>query len=261
MASRWAFEALAVEQFQDNRFEKRFFEPELIMSESYFRTSFLIPRLQYKLEECNRFLDEGKRNDPRFVSNLTILTNELLILQESAKLPPFDNIHKLLPSEFDEQISEETNGYLRFIKTRFSDFSAAAGQRKDSIYSALVDSITVEGVFKLKQKNYNKALADWVLNSNEVTKYLETDSRIIQKHEPIFMLPVHPWGRAQFYAPKKLFNGQYVKTLWFNLAVIWMFSLMLFITLQADVLKKLFNYFDGMRLNRLLQKEVRRRNS
>ena len=259
MASRWAFEALAVEQFQDNKFEKRFFEPELVMSESYFRTSFLIPRLQYKLEECNRFLIESKTSDPRFISNLKILTNELVILQKSAKLPPFDNIQKLKPSEFNEQISEETNGYLRFIKTRFSDISTTAGQKKDSIYSALVDSIKVEGVFKLKQKNYNKALADWVLNSNEVTKYLETDNRIIQKHEPIFMLPVHPWGRAQFYAPKKLFNGQYVKTLWFNLAVLWMFSLILFITLQADLLRRLFDYLEGMKLTRLLRKEIRRR--
>ena len=145
MASRWAFEALAVEQFQDNPFEKRFFSSEMVMSESYFRTSFLIPRLQYKLEECNRLLDEEKKNDPHYISNLSILANELLILQTSAKLPPYDNIHKLNPVDFNEQISEETNGYLRFIKTKFLEFSSIAAEKKDSIYSVLVDSLTAEG--------------------------------------------------------------------------------------------------------------------
>jgi len=261
MASRWAFEALAVEQFQYNRFENRFFDQEMIMSESYFRTAFLIPRLQYKLEECNRFVDEGKKSDAKFISNLIIITNELQILQKSTQLPPFDNLQKLNASDFDDQISEETNGYLRFIKGQFSEISTMAGQKKDSIYAKLVDSLSVEGVFRLKQKNYNKALADWVLNTNEVTKFLETDSRIVQKHEPIFMLPDHPWGRAQFYAPMKLFNGQYVRTLWFNLAVIWLFSLMLFITLQTDLLRKLIDYIEGIRLIRLLRKETRKHSS
>lgn len=258
MASRWAFEALAVEQFQNNLFEKHFFQQEMIMSESYFRTAFLIPRLQYKLEENSRLIDEGKKSDPTFTNNLNIITNELKILQKSTKLPPFDNIDKLNPSDFNEQISEETNGYLKFIKTQFAELSNTAGLRKDSIYKKLVDSLKTDGVYRLKQQNYNKALADWVLNTNEVTKFLETDSRIVQKHEPIFMLPDHPWGRAHFYAPMKLFNGQYVKTLWFNIAVIWLFSLMLFITLQADLLKKLINYFEGLRINRLLKKETRK---
>jgi hypothetical protein len=258
MASRWAFEALAVEQFQDNRFEKLFFDQELIMSESYFRTAFLIPRLQYKLEECNRLEDEGKKNDPKFISDLNIIFNEIQILQKSAQLPPFDNLQKLNSAGFNNQISEETNGYLRFIKAQFSELSSLAGQKKDLTYRKLVDSLSADGVFRLKQKNYNKALSDWVLNTNEVTKYLETDNRIVQKHEPVFMLPNHPWGRAQFYAPMKYFNGQYVKTLWFNLAIMWLFSLLLFISLQVDLLRRVISYFETLRLNRFLQKEIRR---
>lgn len=258
MASRWAFEALAVEQFNNNQFEKLFFEQEMIMSESYFRTAFLIPRLQYKLEECNRWIDESRRDDPRFINNLQIISNEIKLLQKSANLPPFDNILLLNPAEFNEQISEEAYGYLRFIKGHFSEMSSNALQKKDSIYSKLVDSLKPEGVFTLKKLNYNKALADWVLNTNEVTKFLETDSRIVQKHEPIFMLPDHPWGRSHFYAPMKYFNKQYVRTLWFNLAVIWLFSLMLFIALQADILRKLIDYFESIKLSRLLKKQTKK---
>jgi len=258
MISRWAFEALAVEQFEDNAFEKYFFNYEMTLSESYFRTAFLIPRLQYKLEECSRLEDEGRKSDPKFINNLNIISNELKILEKSAQLPPYDNIQKLNPSDFSDQIAEETNGYLRFIKNQYLDISATANHKKDSTYSKLVELVGSNNIYKLKQKNYNKALADWVLNSNEITKYLETDTRIIQKHEPIFMLPDHPWGRSHFYAPMKLFNGQYVKTLWFNLAVIWLFTIVLFITLQIDLLRKLIDYIEGIRLSRLLKKELKK---
>lgn len=255
MASRWAFEALAVEQFEDNQFEKHFFDQEMIMSQSYFRTAFLIPRLQYKLEECNRWLDNEGRDKINYTCNLAIIFNEIKALQNSVHLPPFDNIDKLNSQDFNEQISEETNGYLKFIKGQYTEISNTAGQRRDSIYRKLVDSLNNDGLYALKKHNYNKALADWVLNTNEINKYLETETRIIPKHEPIFMLPDHPWGRAHFYAPKKLFNGQYVKTLWFNLAVLWSFTLLMFIALQVDVLRKLIDYFEGIKVSRLLRKE------
>jgi ABC transport system ATP-binding/permease protein len=45
MASRWAFEALAVEQFVSNRFQKHFFDHEQRNSDASFKSSFLIPRL------------------------------------------------------------------------------------------------------------------------------------------------------------------------------------------------------------------------
>ena len=258
MPSRWAYEAIAVEQFQDNQFEKYFFDQEQIISQSYFRTAYLIPRLQYKLKECARFIDENRRDDQKFISNLAVVRNELGALEKASNLPPYEYQEKINPKDFNDQIYEESNGYLLFLKQKFNEFGNIAGQKKDSIYNALVDSLGEENVFKLKQHNYNKTLADWVLNTNEVTKYLETDTRIIQKHEPIFMLPDHPWGRAQFYAPMKFFNGHYVKTLWFNLAVLWLFSLVLFITLQADVLRKVIDYFEGIKINRQSKKEVRR---
>ncbi len=255
MASRWAFEALAVEHFQKNLFEKHFFDQEMIMSQSYFRTAFLIPRLQYKLEECNRWLDNEGKDKINYPSDLAIIYNELKTLQRFASLPPFDNIDKINPNDFNEQISEETNGYLKFIKGQYTEISNNAAQRRDSIYRKLVDSLNNDGLYSLKKKNYNKALADWVLNTNEINKYLETETRIIPKHEPIFMLPDHPWGRSHFYASKKLFNGQYVKTLWFNLAVLWTYIIILFITLQVDVLRRLLDYVESLRLGRLLRKE------
>lgn len=64
------------------------------------------------------------------------------------------------------------------------------------------------------------------------------------------MKPDHNWGRAHFYAPVKKFNNQYVDTIWFNLAVIWMASILLFVTLQANLVGGLICSIERIRINR-----------
>jgi hypothetical protein len=43
MVTRWAYEALLVEQFKNNKFEKPFFKYDMEISQNDWRTSFLIP--------------------------------------------------------------------------------------------------------------------------------------------------------------------------------------------------------------------------
>ena len=66
MTSRWAYEALIVEQFKNNEFEKQFFEFDQKMSEASFRSSYLIPKLQ---ETYKRWLNEEKQADYDLLKN------------------------------------------------------------------------------------------------------------------------------------------------------------------------------------------------
>ncbi|MFP4556821.1 MAG: ATP-binding cassette domain-containing protein [Bacteroidales bacterium] len=250
MISRWAYEALSVEQFKKNAFEMHFFSNEQSISNAHFVTSFLVPRLQILLDECTRYKSQDLTENPRYSRNLKLIQNELIKLHSTRDVPPFELTSLLTPEGFTTDVGEETSGYLSFIRLTFSDLGDRAKQAKDSIYSGLADSLGNEKVFKLKQNNYNKTLADWVLNNHGVNKYLETSNQIIQKYEPIFMVPNHNWGRAHFYAPVKRFNNQYVDTIWFNLAVIWMASLLLFITLQMNLLGGIISYFEKLRFRK-----------
>jgi hypothetical protein len=49
---------------------------------------------------------------------------------------------------------------------------------------------------------------------------------------------LHPNGRAQFYTPEKQIGTWKVDTYFFNLLVIWVFIVLLYITLYYDLLKK-----------------------
>ena len=255
MVSRWAYEALAVEQFKKNGFEKHFFETEQTISNAHFYSAFLVPRLQYLLEENQRIRSIDNIDDPRYERNLRIMRNEFIELHRSGTLPPFEYLGLLNKDDFTESVADETQGYLFFIRLTYNNIASEARRVRDSIYTALTDSLGTDAVFRLRQQNYNKALSDWVLNNNEVNKYLETDNRIIQKYEPVFMIPEHNWGRAHFYSPVKRFNNQFVDTIWFNLAVIWMASLLLFITLQVNLLGKVISYFNSIKISKLTKKE------
>jgi energy-coupling factor transporter ATP-binding protein EcfA2 len=246
MVSRWAYEALAVEQFKKNKFNTYFFDFEQQVSNSHYIVAFLLPRLQNLVDECMRLYDRDEFHSARYKRNLRVISNELVKLSLHNDAPPFEYIGNLNSNDFSQQIAEEITGYLIFMRSTYNAIADDARQKKDSVYNSLVDNIGADAVFALRQKNYNKALSDWVLNNNEVTKYLETDKRIIQKFEPIYMIPDHQWGRAHFYAPVKLFNGQLVDTIWFNLAVIWLYSLLLFVTLQINLLGKTISYFEGI---------------
>jgi len=250
MPSRWAYEALAVEQFTNNRFERNFFEYDMAVSQSNFKSSFLLPRLQAKLEESIRLNSAENPNQQQVAKHLRLIGNELSVLEKTTGVPPFEYTDNLKKGELNDDIIDELNGYLFFLKRTFSDNSRRAIHNRDSIYNKLTLKLGTDGFYRLKQQNHNSTLAEWVLRNNEVSKYLESEDRVIQKYEPIYMQPDHPWGRAHLYAPYKLFNGQYVRTIWFNITVIWLGTLFLYATLQLNFIHRIALLIEGFKKSR-----------
>ena len=48
MVTRWAYEAISVEQFKSNKFEKPFFNYDMEISQNDWYASFLVPTLKVK---------------------------------------------------------------------------------------------------------------------------------------------------------------------------------------------------------------------
>ncbi|MGE0077617.1 MAG: ATP-binding cassette domain-containing protein [Bacteroidales bacterium] len=250
MPSRWAYEALAVEQFTNNKFERNFFKYEMDVSQSNFRSSFLIPRLQAKLEESIRLNSLETPDQQQIEKHLKLIGNELDYLVKATGVPPFEFLDELKRGELTDEISDELTGYLFFLKKTVSEIYRNAIRSRDSIYDDLTQKLGTDGFYRLKQENYNNTLAEWLLKNNEVTKYLETEDRVIQKYEPIYMKPDHPWGRAHLYAPYKLFNKVYVRTIWFNITVIWLGTLALYATLQLNFIRRIALLIEGFKKRR-----------
>jgi len=58
------------------------------------------------------------------------------------------------------------------------------------------------------------------------------------------MAPAANNGRSHFCAPYKLTGNLQIDTFWFNLMVIWLVSIVLFIALYFTVLRKILSVFD-----------------
>jgi len=249
MTSRWAYEALAVEQFKNNRFEKNFYELDREISESSFKAIFLAPRLINVLEECERNMD-NPAYEPNLNRNISLLKNEITLLGEQPDIFPFEYLDNITYEIFDEKVVEETIDYLEYVRYSSQNRVRKTQQRYDSLYSTLTDSLGEELIVDLRKKHHNEKLTDLVTNRIGVNQILTINNRLIQKKDPIFHLAESNLGRAHFYAPFKKFNNQLYDTKWYNLIIIWGFTFMLYVALLLDLLRKFLRYFEIARLRR-----------
>ena len=102
----------------------------------------------------------------------------------------------------------------------------------------------------MRQDYHNEQLHDHVTNRLAMEKIMETRNRLVQKSDPIYMIPESNWGRAHFYAPYKIFNGQLTNTKWFNLTILLGFSFLMYITLLLDLLRHFMNSLNSIKFRR-----------
>ena len=65
MPVRWSFEALAVEQFKNNKYERIFFKNKMMASQNTWYSDYLINELKKDLKSClqaDNFSDEKKNS-------------------------------------------------------------------------------------------------------------------------------------------------------------------------------------------------------
>jgi len=242
MPTRWAYEALAVEQFRSNRYEKNFFEYDLEISQNYWYFSFLAAELRKDLLECRTYIDSSRYAG--FVAqNLERLEKYFYKLSGYADLnpPPGELISALNPEKFSPAAAENAGNYLDSLSGHFKAVRITNIMKKDSAESALVASMGKQAYIGMKERHTNSRLKEIVLDEYNQQKIVEAGGKYIQKYEPAYKKPVSANGRAHFYAPYKKTGGVEIRTLWFNLIILWLASLLLYAALYFRLLKKAVN--------------------
>jgi len=235
MASRWAFEALAVNQYKNNEYEKHFFDLDKRMSHASYRSIFLIGRMEDKLQFCEEHLKSGNR-DKEFNSSLELLHEELKREMDLNHNSSYDTMmNGLTPELFSTTIADKTREYLKALKKYYVDEFNSISTEKDSRVLALQPE-----QLKQAKRNYtNDALDELVLNKNDQMQIAEKGNRFIQHYQPVYMDgDKRTLLRANFYASRKNIFGNYVETFWANTAVIWLMTLLLTIALYFDWFRK-----------------------
>lgn len=250
MTSRWAFEALAVTQYKDNKWEKNFFDIEKKKSYAEFRFNYLIPELINKLDGCQRYLEQPTA-EIDINKNLLILKNEIELLDKSFSKKTFKKLDQLNKKSFNSEVAEYTLNYLESKKKYFNKKYNESTIEADKKYTELSKQYPNKNdLITLKEDYFSNGLSDLVTNKNSFQTIYETDERLIQMTKPIYKDPESNYGRAHFYAPYKNLFGKKIDTLWFNTGFIWLTTIFMYLALVFDWLKKLLNVGDKIKFGR-----------
>lgn len=254
MPARWSFEALAVEQFRSNRFEKNFFDYDMEISQNEYYASYLIRALEVDLWECRQF--NGNATYAEIISGnfrkLADYTRQLSILAGFSP-PPSELLASLTPERFTPEVAAMEEKYLESLAQQFLILRKKNIDLKESAETALVEKLGKEGFQDLRDDYTNKKLREILLDEFNQKKTVETADKIVQKYEPVYMKPVSRNGRAHFYAPYKQLGNKRIDTLWFNIIVLWLASLVLYIALYYKLLQKAINFRISFRVKRVLR--------
>lgn len=234
--ARWGYEALAVEQFKNNEYERIFYDYDKAMSEARYKKDFWNTKLKGILETMKSDLMKGQRRE-EFNSNLILVANE--IRKETARLPDikFDYADQLTPEGVNTEVVASAIDYIESVRRYYVGYYNNANRMKDAIMTRmeLEDKAALQ---KLRDDYYNLSLEEMVCASNEKTKIIEYKGELVQKMEPIYLEPENRFIKAHFYSPSKNLFGRSFSTYAVNVAVLWVISLLFYLSLYFRILRK-----------------------
>ena len=248
MTARWGYEALAVYQFKENKYDRQFYQWNKIMSMADFRKNYWINHLNRKLDEIESNIDHPESKQ-KVENDLQLLRNEIGKENQRNRQVAFAFIDSLVPGHVTPRIMEEARSYLRLLNTYYIRLSNKANEEKDKLISSLQRTPEMKESFQwLKRRHANEALEEFVTNKNETDRILEYKNHLYQKINPIYLDPESRFIKAHFYAPRKMVFGRYIDTIWVNIGVIWFMTIILYLMLYFRLLKKLLDSIENLSL-------------
>ncbi len=247
MTSRWAFEALSVDQFKDNMYERNFYAFEKAQSTATYKKDYWLPDIRPRVDDAEICMKNADKKG--LEKDLSLLSLEIGKEVKRNHNVKFADLDKLTPDKFNSDVVTSLHDYLNKLSTYYVHRYNQEDDKRNAIITRMndtgKDTAARTKFLKLKNDYYNESLADLVMNKTDLSKkILEVDGELVQRLDPVFMEPVNNMGRAHFFAPRKIFMGRAFDTYWYNMYVIWSMSLVLGFTLYFDLLKKLMNLFE-----------------
>ncbi len=239
MASRWAYEALAVTQFKDNPFNKDYYELDREIAQNTFMSVYYTKSLQKHLEYAYKNLENKDVS-----KELSLVRNEIkkqLKIFGAEKFPAFE---KLNVSELNETHYEEAKNFITAIQRVYNDRRKRAKENLNKLIQVNTNTSEKEEAYSQARYRYeNERISYMLRNIGTKKRVVVSKDELVQKIYPVYARNENPKHaldfRTNFYYPEKYFAGKYIDTIVFNILVIWMMTLLLFIALYFDVLRKL----------------------
>jgi len=240
MVSRWAFEALAVEQFKGNGYMAGFFDKEKELAQVRFKSDLLLTELIGRVDFIAGQMNTGKPATD-FGTKLAIVRNEIKELDKDEVIPPLAVVESITPGQFSGKIGELAKQHLQKLQNYYLARKNLLRKQYDEQIFKLNQQFGRNYLFDLKQQYHNQAIENLVMNTGSNEYFRETKGGLMQKVAPVYKVPDFNFGRAHFLASQKRIFSFSVSTLLFNVGIIWLMTLFLYAALYFNWLRRILN--------------------
>lgn len=219
--SRWAYEALAVTSFTDNAYKAPFFELDKKKYENQYYNMGFLDELQSQLETMKDEKKRGKEVDPSHMETIRMNLPEL-------------TAYCGMKTYQGDYSYESLRQYMKEAEQILSKRSNETTLKADKLMSEMVREQGKETIIELKRDHYNLNLEDCVIGANQKRMLDVIDNHIVARTGIIYLTPKSKVGRAPFYSSEKILGSWHIKTLWFNLGIMLLMSIVVAIFLFTD---------------------------
>lgn len=224
MVSRWAFEALAVNQYVNNDYEKNIYHLDKEISNASLKKI-------YWCSQMNTLADEAAKG---------VADSKAILIRELEK-----ETHPQLFPKGSESDTKAVKDYIASVKKYYSERYDNAQKELDNWLSAYQTNDAKKKEYQnLLNANHNTKTEELVKNmATDLDPLIKENGELVATGNPIFRDgATNCFIRSHFFAPRKHAFGNMVDTYWLNLLVIWAMSLFMWLTLYFDALKKLLDF-------------------
>ena len=219
--SRWSYEALAVTSFTDNPYEAQFFENDKEKYETQFYNMGFLYELQSQLETMKSEQDKGEQVKPL---HMEVIRKNLPRITAYCDMQPYQGDYgyeslKAYMTEAENILSKRSNELSLKINAQVSSFIRQNGK---------------EALLDLKRNHFNTKLEDCVIGADQQRMVEVVEDCIVPRTGLVFLTPQSKVGRAPFYSSEKIVGPWHIKTLWFNIAVLLLMSIIMTVLLLTD---------------------------
>ena len=252
MASRWAYEGLMVKFFVDNAYEREFYAVEQKASEATYRKDYWLPKMADVTAYCERHQsDATNEGKDQYKQHLSTLQHE--VADQGLRTPKIvfacrDSLEK---GFFSSRIAMCLQDYYGLLQKHYVGLASVAREKHDAIDQQLAQKYgEPDGYTQFRQRQHNEAIDKLVRNADSGTRLQMLDGELVRSYEPVYNLPENvgfPGYRTHFYAASKRLMGMRVDTFTFNVAVIWLMTIFLYVCLHFELFRRMLTWLEGLR--------------
>ena len=228
-ASRWAFEALVVEQFQANAHQRLFMDADREISRLDYRVNDWVPAIIGRLDALYLDTAEPERRE----ETRALIVRELgAIGREGGRLSGAAAAAAALRPP-DRAGLEELKGDLRQHSRDLQAARQDAQRRRNEIHGRLLAERGEAGLSAFVKASTNRKIADLVRNRSQLAPHRVQGGRWVRLSDPVFQEPESAKGRAPFMAGTKRIGSVRLDTYVFDMFALWLMNAVLAVFLAA----------------------------